>query len=201
MIIRRAEKKDINECVPLIYSAGVPLFDYIYQQDEITAEKFIHQEFLSEYGYTSYRLHWVVEKDDKVIATVACYGKNDLLKMDSGAIKNILAIYRFRSPRVLARALHSASIITKPNRSNLQIANFGVHSEFRSQGIGHLLLDHLKAFALQQGCSILSLDVSCENPRGQRLYARTGFKVIKEKQFKGIANANVPNSRRMEWEI
>jgi hypothetical protein len=55
--IRRAEKQDVNECVPLIYSAGIPLFDYIYQHDPISAETFIHKEFLSEYGYTSYKLH------------------------------------------------------------------------------------------------------------------------------------------------
>ena len=184
--IRRAEKQDVNECVPLIYSAGIPLFDYIYQHDPISAETFIHKEFLSEYGYTSYKLHWVVEKDNKVIATVACYGKDDLLKMDSGTVKNILTMYRFRSPRVLARALHSASVVTKPVASSLHIANFGVHPQYRSQGIGLSLLTYLKMLAQQQGHSILSLDVSCENPRGQRLYERIGFKAVQENQFKGV---------------
>lgn len=201
MIIRRAEKRDVNECVPLIYSAGIPLFDYIYQHDPISAETFIQKEFLSDYGYTSYRLHWVVEKKNKVIATVACYGRSDLLKMDSGTVKNILAMYRFRSHRVLARALHSASVVTKPVASDLHIANFGVHPEYRSQGIGQSLLSHIKTLAQQQGCSILSLDVSCENPRGQSLYERIGFKVVQETQFKGVENAKVPNGRRMEWII
>lgn len=199
--IRRAEKQDVNECVPLIYSAGIPLFDYIYQHDPISAETFIHKEFLSEYGYTSYKLHWVVEKDNKVIATVACYGKDDLLKMDSGTVKNILTMYWFRSPRVLARALHSASVVTKPVASSLHIANFGVHPQYRSQGIGLSLLTYLKMLAQQQGHSILSLDVSCENPRGQRLYERIGFKAAQENQFKGVKNAKVPNGRRMEWKI
>lgn len=71
MYIRKAEKKDVYDCVPLIYSAGVPLFDYIYRHEQITAEHFIHKEFLSEYGYTSYNLHWVVEHQGKVIAVVA----------------------------------------------------------------------------------------------------------------------------------
>lgn len=201
MNIRKAEKQDVNECVPLIYSAGIPLFDYIYQHDHITAEKFIYKEFLSEYGYTSYKLHWVVEKDNKIIATVACYGKNDLLKMDSGTVKNILGMYKFRSYHVLVRALHSASVVTKPIASSLHIANFGVHPEYRSQGIGQSLLLHLKMLAQQQGCSILSLDVSCENPRGQNLYEKIGFKVTQETQFQGVKNAKVPNGRRMEWKI
>ena len=201
MIIRKAEKRDVYESVPLIYSAGIPLFDYIYQLDKVTAEKFIHNEFLSEYGYASYRLHWVVEQNNKVIATIACYDKNDLFKMDVGTVKNILAMYKFHSPRVLSRALHAASVVTKPSEFNLHIANFGVHPSYRSQGVGQFLLSHLKTIAQQQGCSILSLDVSSANPRGQSLYERIGFKVVEENRFKGIKNANVPNGRRMEWKI
>ena len=101
MNIRKAEKKDVYECVPLIYSAGIPLFDYIYQHEQITAENFIHKEFLSEQGYTSYKLHWVVEEHGKVIAVVACYAIKDLSSMDNGTIRNILDGTVFREPIII----------------------------------------------------------------------------------------------------
>ncbi|MFM2333296.1 MAG: hypothetical protein RIQ74_2139 [Pseudomonadota bacterium] len=199
MNIRKAEKKDVYECVPLIYSAGIPLFDYIYQHEQITAENFIHKEFLSEQGYTSYKLHWVVEEHGKVIAVVACYAIKDLSSMDNGTIRNILTMYKFRFPRVLMRALHSGSVVTKPNTASLHVANFGVHSSYRSKGIGSLLLQHLKLLAKEQGYSSLSLDVSQNNPKGQRLYERIGFQVVQQTAFKGEKNQTMPNGRRMEW--
>ncbi|WP_050040560.1 GNAT family N-acetyltransferase [uncultured Acinetobacter sp.] len=199
MYIRKAEKKDVYDCVPLIYSAGVPLFDYIYRHEQITAEHFIHKEFLSEYGYTSYNLHWVVEHQGKVIAVVACYATKDLSRMDNGTIKNILKMYKFRFPRVLMRALNSSSVVTKPSETSLHVANFGVHPNYRSQGIGTQLLQHLKMHAIEQGYSGLSLDVSKANPKGQSLYERIGFKVVEETAFKDENTQRIPNGRRMEW--
>ena len=64
MKIRNAQKHDVDACVPLIYSAAEALFDYIYQHKQISAKCFIHNEFLSEHGYSSYKLHWVVEHHD-----------------------------------------------------------------------------------------------------------------------------------------
>ncbi|MFW2163195.1 GNAT family N-acetyltransferase [Acinetobacter beijerinckii] len=199
MNIRKAEQRDVNECVPLIYSAAVPLFDHIYKYKHISAEDFIRKEFLSERGYTSYKLHWVVEHKNKVIAVVACYGKNDLLHMDQGSLKNIWITYRFGFARVLSRALQAGSVVTKPSESCLHIANFGVHPNYQSQGIGSLLLQHLKVFAQQQGHIALSLDVSQQNMRGQKFYERIGFKVVKQTMFKGTNNDAIPNGRRMEW--
>ncbi|ENX40387.1 GNAT family N-acetyltransferase [Acinetobacter sp. NIPH 2100] len=199
MKIRKAQKHDVDACVPLIYSAAEALFDYIYQHKQIAATRFIYNEFLSEQGYSSYRLHWVVEHNGIVVATVACYSKKDLLKMDQGTVKNILAMYKLRFPLVVSRALHAGSVVTKPCESCLHIANFGVHPNYQSQGIGSLLLQHLKSLAQQQGYTALSLDVSQKNPNGQRLYERIGFRVVKETEFKGAKNSAIPNGRRMEW--
>lgn len=199
MKIRKAQRRDVDACVPLIYSAAVSLFDYIYQHKQISAEQFIHREFLSGQGYTSYQLHWVVEHHEKVVATIACYGKKDLLSMDQGSLKNIWAIYRLGFPRVLSRALQAGSVVTKPSDSCLHIANFGVHPNYQGQGIGSLLLQHLKCLAQQQGFTALSLDVSQKNPNGQRLYERIGFSVVKETKFKDANNSVTPNGRRMEW--
>lgn len=199
MKIRKAQQRDVDACVPLIYSAAASLFDYIYQHKQINAEQFIHREFLSGQGYTSYQLHWVVEHHDKIVATVACYGKKDLPSMDQGSFKNIWSTYGIGFPRVLSRALQAGSVVTKPSDSCLHIANFGVHPDYQGQGIGSLLLQHLKVSAQQQGYVALSLDVSQENHRGQQLYERIGFKVIKETIFKGARNYSIPNGRRMEW--
>ncbi|NNP70580.1 N-acetyltransferase [Acinetobacter sp. Ac_5812] len=199
MKIRNAQKHDVDACVPLIYSAAEALFDYIYQHKQISAKCFIHNEFLSEHGYSSYKLHWVVEHHDKIVATVACYGKKDLLGMDQGTLKNIWDTYKLGFPRIVSRALLAGSVVTKPSELCLHIANFGVHPDYRGQGIGSLLLQHLKVSAQQQGYVALSLDVSQENHRGQQLYERIGFKVIKETIFKGARNYSIPNGRRMEW--
>ncbi|MBH2029658.1 MAG: GNAT family N-acetyltransferase [Moraxellaceae bacterium] len=201
MKIRKAKKEDVYACVPLIYSAAMPLFDYIYQQCPITAENFIHKEFLSERGYTSYKLHWVVEHEGQVVAVVACYAKEDLPNMDGGTIRNILSVYKLKFSRVLIRAFYSGSVVTKPSITSLHVANFGVSSNYRSQGIGRLLLNYLKTLAEQQGYSSLSLDVSYANPRGQKLYEKIGFVVVQDSKFKGIEGELIPNGRRMEWKF
>jgi ribosomal protein S18 acetylase RimI-like enzyme len=119
--------------------------------------------------------------------------------MDQGSLKNIWITYKFGFARVLSRTLQAGSVVTKPSESCLHIANFGVHSNYQSKGIGSLLLQHLKVFAQQHGHIALSLKVSQQNMRGQKLYERIGFKVVKQTMFKGTNNDTTPNGRRMEW--
>jgi len=47
--------------------------------------------------------------------------------------------------------------------------------EFRRQGLGRLLLADAEAWARQQGCTRLALDVEAENRDAIRLYERFGF--------------------------
>lgn len=119
--------------------------------------------------------------------------------MDQESLKNIWITYRFGFARVLSRALQAGSVVIKPSESCLHIANFGVHPSYQSQGIGSLLLQHLKVFAQQHGHIALSLKVSQQNMRGQKLYERIDFKVVKQTMFKGANNDTTPNGRRMQW--
>lgn len=50
-----------------------------------------------------------------------------------------------------------------------------VYPEYRRQGVGQALLDHLFAKARQAGCKRVYLEVRVGNDAAIRLYARNGF--------------------------
>lgn len=58
-----------------------------------------------------------------------------------------------------------------------------VLSGYRGRGIGGVLLDKVKEYALQNGFRSIRLDVIDTNPRAKVLYERNGFKAVKREEF------------------
>jgi ribosomal protein S18 acetylase RimI-like enzyme len=57
----------------------------------------------------------------------------------------------------------------------LEIDNFVVHPEYRSQGVGELMTNYLTQKAKQLDCDMLGLDVYTNNFNGVRFYMNQGF--------------------------
>ncbi len=58
-----------------------------------------------------------------------------------------------------------------------------VDEEHRGKGIGQMLLDHLKDWALQNEVFEVELTVYAFNESAKRFYEKNGFTVIKQKMF------------------
>lgn len=59
----------------------------------------------------------------------------------------------------------------------LEIDNFVVHPDHRSQGIGAALMDFLETLAKERGCNLQTLDAWTNNYASHRLYHRRGFEI------------------------
>ena len=57
----------------------------------------------------------------------------------------------------------------------LEADNVVIDKNYRSKGIGKLLMDWLEAEAKRKGCKILMLDAYVENFSGHKFYYREGF--------------------------
>jgi ribosomal protein S18 acetylase RimI-like enzyme len=54
---------------------------------------------------------------------------------------------------------------------------FSVHPDFRSRGVGRLVLAEAEARARLRGCAAVEMAVDDDNPRARDLYVREGYKV------------------------
>ncbi|MBT2989383.1 MAG: GNAT family N-acetyltransferase [Candidatus Thiodiazotropha sp.] len=71
----------------------------------------------------------------------------------------------------------------KPRQGELVMDGITVLSGYRGRGIGGVLLDKVKEYALQNGFRSIRLDVIDTNPRAKVLYERNGFKAVKREEF------------------
>ncbi|WP_236702554.1 GNAT family N-acetyltransferase [Thalassomonas actiniarum] len=71
----------------------------------------------------------------------------------------------------------------KPSARELVMDGIAVNAEFRGQGIGSELLDHIIDYASENGFESVRLDVIDSNPRARKLYESKGFVVLKTEYF------------------
>ena len=57
----------------------------------------------------------------------------------------------------------------------INIHDIVVHPDFRGQGIGKALIEHVQAVAIQRGCCKLTLEVLSNNTTAMGLYRHMGF--------------------------
>jgi N-acetylglutamate synthase-like GNAT family acetyltransferase len=57
-----------------------------------------------------------------------------------------------------------------------QIEAVRIHKDFRSKGLGALLINHIIKLAKEQGCSIVQLTTNKQRSRAIKFYEKLGFK-------------------------
>lgn len=196
---RPAEKADIAQAVPLIYSAGPEGFEYVFAQGRRNALDYLRYAFADGRGFFGYRNHMVAVRDSVVIGIGAFYSGAEYQDLSRGALQQIVRFYTFTCVPVLRRAMQTTRWMPPPGRRTLYVANFGVAEAMRGQGIGAALLRRQIAAAQATGKRKFALDVAATNPRAQKLYEQLGLRVVRETSFDAErGNLRVPASRRME---
>lgn len=201
--VRVATAQDTDQVVDLIYSSAPEMFDYMFKAYGKTAQDFIRYEFQHGGGFMGHRIHKVAVNGETVKGIGAFYTGSQYGTLNIQTAWNIIKFYGLWSGiKTLLRASHSESVMIKPKKSEIYIADLGVAEHSRSQGVGSILIDYHKDEAKQRGISHLALDVATINPRAEALYSRLGFEVTGELMFKGGKGAeNVPGARRMVYAI
>jgi GNAT superfamily N-acetyltransferase len=81
----------------------------------------------------------------------------------------------------------------------LRVALFGVTPESQGQGVGKLLLQHIREAAKARGEMFLTLEVIEQNPRGVKLYEGFGFKPLR--RLMGYVGTNLQGEAALLREI
>ena len=181
--IRPANVNDIDVVVPCIYSSGPIAFDYVFSD----GMDFLKQSFKKGQCQFGFQNHYVAELNETVVASIACFDRNQLNAMELPCIKEIFQYYGWRSIPVLLRGLSIERLIPKPIQHSLYIAHVGVTPEQRGTGIGTQLIAWAKEKAQRQGYQSLTLDVAKTNDGAEKLYRSLGFEDLKLRHSK-IAN-------------
>lgn len=202
--LRPATPGDADAAVPLIYSSGPAVLDYIFtstQKDEVFA--CMRRGFERDAGELGYSIHTVAVLDGEVAGIGTGFAGDTTLRfMLSGAV-NVFACYGLvRGIDVVRRALQVEQIVRPPKQHEHCIAHLGVSPELRGKGIGARIVEQLLDDGRRLGRAVAVLDVSVENPRAQALYERLGFTVTREcTSTLRNAHATVPSHRRMELRL
>lgn len=194
---RNALAIDIEDALPLIYSAGPQAIEYGFSSLGISSRDFLRSAFIDGNGFLGHRNHTVATLDGKVVGIAAFYNLSNYVRLTLEHLWQLWCFYPAMNYfGLVIRGIHLKSIMPPPQQSMHYVANFGVSQDFRGIGVGSSLLDHQCELGLALGRSQYVLDVSVENYRAQSLYERYGFSINGENQFSGPCGA-VPNTRRM----
>ncbi len=198
---RYAQPSDINDAVPLIYSSGVPEFEYGFSTVSTEVTGFLGYAFADGRGFFGWRNHIVATSNYRVIGIAAFYSGQEYLRLSTELVWQVFRFYPFKDiPCVLWHMHQLQSRMPKPEKTMHYIANFAVRNDMRSQKIGSTLLLYQFKRAKDLGRTVFALDVSVDNPRAQALYERLGFKIMKTNSFTGD-KSKVADTIRMEMAI
>lgn len=180
---RPAQPPDVEQAIPLIYSAAVEAFDYAFGGRRHRAVDFLKFAFLSG-GLFGYDNHVVAVSEGRIAGIGAFYSG---AKFNRLASQNTLQILKFYgvlgSASIISRCLRLKKLLPPPDQTTEYIADLGVHEAMQGRGIGSELLKHQQEQARLRGKNTYALDVAAHNSRAQKLYERLGFKVAEEREL------------------
>lgn len=192
--------QDVEQAVPLIYASGPDAFEYVFKNNKISALDFLRFTFVKENGEFSYKNHYALYKENKIVGIVATFNAETAKKFTLADAKNILAFYKLKAFGVMLKGLRVEQIIKIPVGNEIVIGHLGIDAEKRGQGLGTICLQEIQKTINKTKEQKIVLDVSEENPRAKKLYERLGFKVVKHNLSK-LRNkySYVPNHFRMKY--
>ncbi|MFO1394077.1 MAG: GNAT family N-acetyltransferase [Steroidobacteraceae bacterium] len=203
-LFRPARPADADATVPLIYSSGPAAFDYVFDvPGRGSAQDFLKDAFIDGAGEFGWRNHVVGELDGRVVAAGAAWDGTSTFAFTRAALAQILSRYGVvAGTGVAVRGLRVESVVQPPPRDLWYVAHLGVPADLRGRGIGEALVLRLLELGRARGFVRTGLDVAVTNPAAERLYARLGYVLVRERASR-LANdrARVPAHRRMEGEI
>ena len=183
---RPCQASDVNEVIPLMYSAGPDAFLYVFSvdyQDQVI--DFLHYAFCQGDGEFGYKGHQVAIEGDRIIALVGRRSAKDNMAYTITAIKQIFSFYSFvNAPKVIFRGLKFEAIVRPPSKSVVCLHNLAVIDGQQGKGIGQQIIKHFLTQEKAKNTVTVCLDVAETNPRAKVLYQRLGFEIKHKKQGK-----------------
>ncbi|MEZ5003076.1 MAG: GNAT family N-acetyltransferase [Chitinophagales bacterium] len=201
---RQATALDVAEAVPLIYSSGPDVCEYIfYTAQKGGAQAFFAYAFTRAGGELGYDNHTCILRDGKVVGIGAIWSGRKTFRFMLADIKKILLFFGLiKGIGVLIRALKAELLIQPPKKKEWALAHLGIDPVLTGKGLGSQLINHLmNAVPIQKNEKVV-LDVSYINPKAQKLYERLGFKVTRSRSSaltRKKYNIKVPGHHRMEY--
>jgi ribosomal protein S18 acetylase RimI-like enzyme len=176
--IRPAQPGDVSVAVGLLYQTMQGLADYIFGCDprhptlEVIERLFLHVD-----NRLSHRHATVIEADASPAGLLMAYPGKRLASLDRSTGGLLLRSF---SPAAFVRLVwHSLALPgEEARRDEYYISNLAVHPQLQGRGIGSRLLAFAESQARECGLVRLSLCVDMDNPGAQRLYERTGYRVV-----------------------
>lgn len=174
---RNCQPSDVNEVIPLMYSAGPEAFRYVFSvdyQDQVI--DFLYFAFCQGNGEFGYKDHQVGISNNNIVALVGRRSPKDNFSYTLTAIKQIFSFYgTFKGLKVILRGLRFEAIVTPPTKHVICLHNLAVADEQQGNGIGQQVIQHFIEQERLKGTSTVCLDVAETNPRAKVLYQRLGF--------------------------
>ena len=138
----------------------------------------------------SYEFTTIVKHDNQIVGAMVHFPGAELGKLNRRLYMPILNQYRWsEKSKLIIRAL-PLIFIKETTRNEYFLSNLVVRCQFRSQGIGEMMLQHVGKLAEEAGLSKVSLIVNLENQKARRFYERHGYEV---KALNLISDRHVPH--------
>lgn len=197
--IRPARAEDVDAALPLIYSSGPLVWDFLFGDGTPESSMpFLRKGWLSGKGVAGYKWHWLAEVDGQVLGSISVYSGVEYGQLSNQTGLQVLRHFGFGCFVRFARLIKFGKHLMLAPRKNVDyVANLGVAEASRSLGVGRALLNHFEERAVERGKRYYELDVVVTNPRAQALYERCGMVVCKERSYEPFSKQGLPATRRM----
>lgn len=195
--------KDQSEAVPLIYSSGPEIIEWLFTRNGKEAMGFMEYAFADGRGFFGHKSHMAVKSDGKVMGIGSFYNGAEHARMVKGLLAQVTHYYPLTAfPQLAVDLLALGKWMAKPTHDMTYVANLGVSPKLQGHGIGKALLEHEKLRAQTLGRKHYALDVASNNPRAEALYCRLGFNFVSESPFTGRdRDIQIPAARRLSQSL
>jgi ribosomal protein S18 acetylase RimI-like enzyme len=179
---RRAVPGDVDAVVPLMHDSSREPLDATFTVGGRDAAAFLRHDFLRGEGIFGYRNQVVaLDPAGAVVGSATIYPGGRYRRLSTGTARSAATYFRpVQLVRVARRSLAAAAAFIPPGREAVYLGNLCVAAPVRGRGYGAELIEHIAGLAARRGFCAVELDVAFSNPRAQRLYERSGFRVTGE---------------------
>ena len=180
---RRCEIADLEQAVPLIYSAGPVAFDIAFSDSHPEQSKaFLAATYAKPGSEFSYDQHFAMIRNGELIGLG---GIKTAQQTFGFSLKAAVAIFNFYplfgAIRTIMRGLKVETVLKPPKKRIAMIHNLAVSPNFQGEGLGTQLIAYLEQQMLAMGFTTAALDVDGNNPRAKALYQKLGYQAVEDR--------------------
>lgn len=171
MYIRRAKQNDAVAAAKLMRIAIEDIAEALTgEEKEERILEVLADFFKQEKNRLSYENCFVCDIDGVVVGLLLCYFGGDAVELDEPLAQRLR---RMKNDPGL-------TIEKEAEVEDLYIDTVCVAPNYHGQGMGTALFQFVEQYAKENGHARLSLAVEQNNTKAQKLYAKLGYKVVKE---------------------